>query len=388
VLAALVCASPSSAGLSDRLDRALRGSGVGWGAQGVVAINLDTGKTVFTRNAAASLRPASNEKLTVAVAALDKLGASYRIPTRVYGEGHLDGTIWRGRLVLKGFGDPTLNRGDLAWMAKALRDGGIRSVTGGIRADESWFDTRRTAPGWKPSFYKLECPPLTALIADRGKVGRHTADNPALAAAAGLRQELVKAGVKVGGQAGMGVTAADATELVTTLSPPVWAIVRTLNRVSDNFYAEMLLKQLGKVRRDSGTTASGARVVRAALVARGVPMPGIRIVDGSGLSSLDRLTARGLSRLLVSVWQDASVRSNVFLSLPLAGVSGTLKDRMRRLPAYRNVRAKTGTTMNASALSGYAREKWVFSILQNGWPINWTRARASQDRFAQVLAGS
>jgi D-alanyl-D-alanine carboxypeptidase/D-alanyl-D-alanine-endopeptidase (penicillin-binding protein 4) len=387
-LAALVFAAPAPAALADRLDRALRGSGVGWDAQGVVAVNLETRRVVFVRNAGGSLQPASNEKLTVAVAALDRLGAGHRIPTRVYGEGLLDGTTWRGRLVLKGFGDPTLDRADLAWMAKALRDGGIRRVTGGIRGDESWFDKRRTAPGWKASFYKLECPPLSALIFDRGKVGRHTTDNPALAAAAAFRRELLKAGVKVGGGAGLAVAADGATELVTTLSPPLWSLVRTLNRSSDNFYAEMLLKQLGAVRRGSGTTASGARVVRAVLVARGVPMAGVRIVDGSGLSSLDRLTARALSRLLVSAWDDKSVRSNVFLSLPLAGVNGTLRDRMRRPPAYRNVRAKTGTTMNASALSGYARQKWVFSILQNGRPINWTTARASQDRFAQVLAGS
>jgi D-alanyl-D-alanine carboxypeptidase len=69
-------------------------------------------------------------------------------------------------------------------------------------------------------------------------------------------------------------------------------------------------------------------------------------------------------------------------------VSGTLKDRMRRAPAYGRVRAKTGTTNNASALSGFARTKWVFSILQNGWPVPYTSARKSQDRFAQMLAGS
>ena len=76
--------------------------------------------------------------------------------------------------MLKGFGDPTLQRADLVAMARALREGGIRSVTGGVRGDESYFDTRRTAPGWKPSYYKLECPPLTALISDRGKVAGRT----------------------------------------------------------------------------------------------------------------------------------------------------------------------------------------------------------------------
>ena len=59
---------------------------------------------------------------------------------------------------------------------------------------------------------------------------------------------------------------------------------------------------------------------------------------------------------------------------------------MTRAPAYRNVRAKTGTTDSASALSGYVRTRYVFSILQNGSPIPWWNARKAQDRFAQVLA--
>ena len=75
-------------------------------------------------------------------------------------------------------------------------------------------------------------------------------------------------------------------------------------------------------------------------------------------------------------------------SLAVAGVSGTLEDRMRRLPAYGVVRAKTGTTSRASALSGYAGSGYVFSILQNGNPVPWYYARMAQDRFAQILAGA
>jgi D-alanyl-D-alanine carboxypeptidase len=52
------------------------------------------------------------------------------------------------------------------------------------------------------------------------------------------------------------------------------------------------------------------------------------------------------------------------------------------------VRAKTGTTNNASALSGFAGTRYVFSVLQNGWPVSWTWARRAQDRFATVLASA
>ena len=78
----------------------------------------------------------------------------------------------------------------------------------------------------------------------------------------------------------------------------------------------------------------------------------------------------------------------LFASLPVAGVNGTLSDRMRRPPARGNVVAKTGTTQNASALSGYVRRRFVFSVLQNGNPVSALWARRAQDRFATVLAAS
>jgi D-alanyl-D-alanine carboxypeptidase/D-alanyl-D-alanine-endopeptidase (penicillin-binding protein 4) len=159
-----------------------------------------------------------------------------------------------------------------------------------------------------------------------------------------------------------------------------------MNKMSDNFTAEMLMKHLGAQFRDQGTTAAGATVVRAELKSRGVPLAGVRLADGSGLSLLGRLTARAVGRLLVSAWGDPAVRPALVASLPIAGVDGTLEDRMRTGPARRRVRAKTGTTATASSLSGYVGTRYVFSILQNGHPIAWLSARKAQDRFARVLA--
>jgi D-alanyl-D-alanine carboxypeptidase/D-alanyl-D-alanine-endopeptidase (penicillin-binding protein 4) len=88
------------------------------------------------------------------------------------------------------------------------------------------------------------------------------------------------------------------------------------------------------------------------------------------------------------MWNDVEVRLELLSSLPVAGRTGTLHDRMRRGAAAGVVRAKTGTTSNASALSGFAGARYVFSILQNGWPISSSWARVAQDRFATVLAAS
>ena len=268
-----------------------------------------------------------------------------------------------------------------------MDNAGITRVTGAIVGDESFFDKVRVGPGWKASFYKDECPPLSALIVNRGHFKGHITSRPALAAAKMLRSKLVERGIKVGGHAKLGRADPSSTPIATGQSPALRWLVRTMDRQSDNFYAETLTKLLGAVEADEGSTSAGATVIRKELRSRDVPMRGVVISDGSGLSAYDRLTARAVAKLLRSALSDSQI-SNAFVdSLPTAGVNGTLVDRMTSGPAYRHVYAKTGTTDSASALSGFVRTRYVFAILQNGNPIPWWYAREAQDRFAQVLAG-
>ena len=150
----------------------------------------------------------------------------------------------------------------------------------------------------------------------------------------------------------------------------------------------MLLKEIGAETGDAGTTAAGAAVVQRDLVTAGVPLTGVRILDGSGLSLDDRLTARTLAALLVAVWDDVDLRNPFWASLPIAGINGTLDKRLRKPPARGAVRAKTGTTDRASALSGYVRDRFGFAVLQNGWPVQRLSAEKAQDRFATALASA
>jgi D-alanyl-D-alanine carboxypeptidase/D-alanyl-D-alanine-endopeptidase (penicillin-binding protein 4) len=390
-LAALVL--PAAAGavpsdLAPQLDRALAVPHVSAAASAAFAIDLTTGAAIYTHNASLPLLPASNEKLAVTYAALTALGPSFTIETDVLGSGEQVGSTWQGDLVLKGYGDPTLSSWDLTLLARQVRADGITSVSGAVAGDESWFDARRTAPGWKAAFYIEESPPLSALIVDRGRVGRWTSHDPALAAAQLFRAALVRAGVRVDGGATHGVAGDTAVPLAAVDSPPLSAIVRWMDRVSDNFEAEMLLKQLGAVQAERGSTSAGVGVVAGLLVQAGVPMTGVRLVDGSGLSLLDRFTANALVSLLTVMWNDPGVRPELLASLPVAGRSGTLVHRMRGTAAAGIVLAKTGTTSNASALSGFVGDRYVFSILQNGWPLSWSWARVAQDRFAAVLASA
>jgi D-alanyl-D-alanine carboxypeptidase/D-alanyl-D-alanine-endopeptidase (penicillin-binding protein 4) len=387
----LATASPARAAdptLELRLAKALAVPHVDPARTAALAIDLRTGSVVFERNPTLSLVPASNQKLPVAYAALSLLGSGYRFHTEVVGTGTLVGDVWHGDLWLRGFGDPTLQPSDLDALAAEVASWGIRRVDGSVIADESWFDARRTAPGWRASFYLYESPPLSALVVDRGLYRGRTSPNPALAAGSLLRTSLRAAGILVRGRTRTGVLAQAGLPLARDLSEPLADVVRFMGRESDNFTAEILVKQLGALLADRGSTAAGTRVVRAALEDAGVPLGGVRLADGSGLSGLDRLTAAALVALLEAGLARDELRDAFVQSLAVAGVSGTLEDRMERRPTRGRVIAKTGTTRSASALSGFVRDRYVFAVLQNGRPISTYWARLAQDRFATALAAS
>jgi D-alanyl-D-alanine carboxypeptidase/D-alanyl-D-alanine-endopeptidase (penicillin-binding protein 4) len=385
-LLAPVVATAQETPLQLRLAKALRVPHVAPGRSAAVAVDLSSGQLLYAQNPALSLAPASNEKLPLTYAALATLGASYRIETDVLGEGELDGTTFTGTLVLRGGGDPTLSTAGLRSLALQVREYGIRRVVGSIVGDESYFDSRRTVAGWKPSFYIEESPPLSALVVNRARVGRYVTASPALAAARAFRTALGTAGVAVDGPVKLGEVGDFSIPVAQLESPPLATIIRFMDRESDNFTAEMLLKQLGAVASDHGTSATGATVVTQALSQAGVPLTGVRIVDGSGLSRLDRLTANAVAGILKAAWADPAVRPAFVAALPVAGVNGTLEDRLRRPPARGRVLAKTGTTDIASALSGYVGTRFVFTVLQNGHPLSDWWARRAQDRFVTVLA--
>ena len=350
-----------------------------------MAVELPSGRIAFARNPDLSLEPASNEKLCVTYAALVELGPAYRFHTDVLGEGHQVGSVWEGRLVLKGYGDPMLTSQDLRRLVNQLWRLGIRSVTGRVIGDASWFDAQIGAPGWLPSFVDVDSPPLSALVVDRAARNNRLVANPPLAAAARFDQLLRARGIIARG-AFTGRADIHAVKLATVHSERLPDVLEFMDHESDNFTAEMMLKEIGAESIDKGTTGAGAAVTRRILASAGVPLAGVRIVDGSGLSRFDRVTARELATLLVLIWNDPSMRAIVQNALPVAGESGTLSNRLADGPTRGRVRAKTGTTDISSALSGYVGERYAFVVIQNGHPVQAWTAREAQDRFVSLLA--
>ena len=187
-----------------------------------------------------------------------------------------------------------------------------------------------------------------------------------------------------------GVAPITSTLAYTERSAPLSRVLAAMNKPSDNFLAEELLKGLGAGFGDGGSTVAGALVAERFLQSIGVN-DGFRIRDGSGLSYQDKLTARVVLKILGAMARRADFP--VFRrSLAIAGVDGTLEDRMRGTPAAGNVRAKTGTLNAASSLSGYVTtangHTLSFAMLMNGAPLSAAQAHAAQDAVAVLLARS
>ncbi len=385
-VAATAVSSPlaASGDLSSGLTKSLRAPSLSLARTAAIAVDAQTGTVLYAHNDALPVHPASNEKLPVSWAALTRLGTGYRFKTEVLGVGRRAGRVWVGDLYLRSNGDPTLTSADIAGLAGTLRARGIRRVTGRIRGDESAFDGQRGGAGWKRYFVGGESPPLSALVVDRAQ--GWPALSPPLLAARVLRKALVARKISVGGRIALGTAPGDAVPLATDTSAPLSSIVQRMNQDSDNFTAEMLLKHLGTVDGGLGTSARGAAVVIAEMRAARIPTAGVRLVDGSGLSSLDRMTARTLAAVIRAGLENPEIRDAFVSSLAVAGRSGTLRTRLPTLTGI--VRGKTGTTDLACSLSGLVSDSIVFAVLQNGSPVAYWSARTAQDRFVMALARS
>jgi D-alanyl-D-alanine carboxypeptidase/D-alanyl-D-alanine-endopeptidase (penicillin-binding protein 4) len=381
---ALKEATSGSSALAAALDHAIATQRVSRVRSGVVVVDLAADAVVYRLNPDKPLEPASTEKLPLATAALLRLGSGFRTSTDVLGEGRLVGFTWRGSLILKGYGDPALTTTGLKALAHAVRRHGITAITGGVVGDESYFDGVRTAPGWKASFAKNESPLLSALVVDRGRLDGASVNLPALAAAILFTRALIQEGVSVSHGPTVGRASSHAIPITRRASPPLIKLLSLMDTWSDNFIAEMLLKQLAARISGHGTTGAGARIVASTLAENLIPLQGVRLVDGSGLSPLDRLTARTLAATLETIAHTTALR-RLLDTFAIAGATGTLRHRLLDIPNHRLVRGKTGTTDHSSALAGFVGSRFAFAILCNGTPVDWSAAHRLQDRIAETL---
>lgn len=363
------------AGWMIRIDRLTEGRSIG------IAVE-EEGAFLYRRASTVPRIPASNQKLLLSMALLDRFGPDFRLRT-VAAAPAVESGIVRGDLWIQGTGDPTINRRALSVLSRRLIAAGIVAIEGRVMGSTSYFSRDWFAPGWKSSFPKDEIA-LPSALTFRGneRAGRHVAD-PERGAAAWVTRRLRARGVSVGGSPGSGSAPHGLIEVAAIESKPLGVLLRVVNRRSWNFGAEVLGKRLGLERLGPpGSIAKGAEAIRAWAAEGGTPLSAH---DSSGLSYRNRVSPTGIVRLL-ALAEDRPWGPKLHASLPGPG-QGTMKGRLKGVM----VRAKTGTLTRVSSLSGWVwlerRGVWAeFSIISRG--LQKAVAMGIENAIVRTLARS
>ena len=342
---------------------------------GLMVYDLTADSALYQYQHRQTMRPASTMKVVTAIASLDRLGGDYQLKTRLYYTGEVvDSTLW-GSLYLVGGMDPMFGINDLRNFAERVRQLGIRSLRGSIVTDRSMKDELELGEGW---CWDDDNPTLTPLLVE------HRADFLDR-----MVSELSAVGISL--------------DSVTTFEerPPLDAIqlaecrhsidelLLRMMKDSDNLYAECLYYQLAASFGHQPARAAHARALEKQLVKQiGLDSGRYRFADGSGLSLYNYVSPELLTMLLRYAWQEIRIYNHLAPSLPVAGMDGTLKKRMRKTAAEGNVRAKTGTLTGIISLAGYLTaangHELCFAIINQG-VLSAREARSFQDRLCVLL---
>ena len=354
---------------------------------GIKVVAVETGEVIYEKNSHKLHHPASTTKLFTAATALAKLGADYRFETTLYSDSVVKGEVV-GNIYLKGRADPVLQPQDLVKLGDALLQMGVKSIQDNIVVDETYLDAIWEGPGWmwddRPLW--INALSIREVEPDGNKMSR------ALACGHLLKTILMEKGINVRGNIVPGTVSSEAHSVAKHLSPPLADILKQMNKPSDNWIAELVFKTIGaEVIGEPGTWKKGRDVVTGFLAEIMDEPPMHRFVDGSGLSRYNLLNAELLTKFLTYMYYNFELMPEFLASLPIAGVDGTLKNRMQGVSAEKILRAKTGTLSGVSALAGYTvtadDEVFAFGILISHYVGPARFARRIQDKIGNYLTG-
>lgn len=417
---------------------------------GVSVHDAKTGKELFSYNADKGMNPASTMKVVTSVASLTNLGGAFEFKTPIYTDS-LSGGVAKN-LYFKGMGDPSLVEERLWRIAKDLHVRGVRKVNGDIIIDNSYFDSadfegkegKSNTRAYNASLSALavnfnsfavvgknyggagglevHIDPPTDYFSFQSKVGGAgnginisrtykdgrefvtatggvstekvkyaNVDNPVQYAGATIKWVLAQNGIEVTGKVREGKAAG--VKLFEDKSKPLALVLRDLNKFSNNFTAEMVLKTLSAIKTGGvGSTEKGAKILNEFVAGLGVSTTEFSIFNGSGLSRNNRISANALTQNLLEAYKNPKIRADFIASLAIGGEDGTLRSRMKAANLRGNVKAKTGTLNDVSSLSGFLDTKKknavAFTVIVNGAGAGGGGYYALQERLLADIYNS
>lgn len=341
---------------------------------GIMVYDLDADSTIFKHNERQLMRPASTMKTITAITALDRLGGSYQFKTELCYTGRVDSTSLNGDVYCVGGFDPRFNRDDMQAFAEALRKMGVDTIRGNLYADCSMKDADRLGEGW---CWDDDNPVLSPLVFQRKDIFMDK-----------FLEAIHRAGITVLGNVSEKRKPHDVNCIVSRFHTIDQVLMRMLKQ-SDNLYAESMYYQIAASTGNRSATAKDAKNIERQLITRvGLNASRYRLADGSGLSLYNYVSPELEVKLLRYAFENQNIYNHLLPALPIAGVDGTLKKRMRSQFTRGNVHAKTGTLEGIVSLCGYCTaangHRLCFSIINQG-VMHGSNGRNFQDKVCYIL---
>lgn len=342
---------------------------------GIMVFDLDGDSVLYDHCSLQLMRPASVMKLVTSCTALNNLGKDHKFRTQLYYTGEVQDSVLNGDIYIKGGFDPLFDIYDLNAFVEAIKEKQIYDIQGHIYADVSFKDTLKWGEGW---CWDDKEATLTPLLYDAKDIFMDQ-----------FLKKLTTEGIKHPVNYTRKRTNGNNLTLLSERTHTISQMLPHMMKASDNLYAESLFYQLGSS--DNKPYASGRNSAEKEyqfIRSLGLSPDDYSVADGSGLSLYNYLTPHMVVRLLRYAWHTPAIYDTLYPSLPIAGVDGTLKNRMKGTKAQSNIHAKTGTVRKVSTLAGYATasngNRLAFAIFNQGI-LNSTEGRDFQDKVCNAI---